>query len=141
VLSDGTAVDCPTWLDIVEYNQLETNCSLCPQGLINFCATQNNDKCVQCIDGFTVNAAGDVCLKNACTAAQDTTAAGDCVNPLPNCAPGRSVLTDAGDVVCSECKPGFKMAAGKCQALPDPEHCAQVEMSNPERTCNVCEEG
>jgi len=33
------------------------------------------------------------------------------------------------------------MFFGECQALPDPENCLEVEMSNPERICAVCNEG
>jgi len=122
-------------------NKLETNCSLCPAGQIDFCATQSGDKCIECTAGFLTNEDQTMCLSSSCIATQESTADGDCVTPLPNCATGMSAKTTTGQVVCSQCKPGFKMDAGNCQALPDPENCAQVEMSNPERTCNVCNEG
>lgn len=33
------------------------------------------------------------------------------------------------------------MLSGNCQALLDPSNCAEVELSNPERLCNVCISG
>jgi hypothetical protein len=128
-------------MDIVAQNKLSTNCSLCPSNLIDNCATQSGDKCLECVSGFSASETMDVCLSDSCAATEESTADGDCVTPPANCAPGSSTLTDTGDVHCTACKPGFEMDAGKCLALPDPANCAQVELSNPERTCNVCNEG
>ena len=46
--------------------------------------------------------------------------------------------TSNSDVKCEQCKDGFKMSKGKCAALPDPPHCDEIEMTNPERKCIVC---
>jgi len=128
---------------MVAEHHFATNCSLCPAGPIEFCATQNNDKCMECIDGYSVTATQDVCLKDACTAAMESDANGDCIIPVENCTPGHSSTATSGDVVCGLCKPGFEIDQKPyvCNALPDPENCAEIEMTNPERTCKVCNEG
>ena len=37
--------------------------------------------------------------------------------------------------------PGCKIDYLTCNALPDPKNSAEIEMTNPERTCKVCNEG
>lgn len=141
-LHNGDEVDCSTFIDIVAENHFATNCSLCPPALIEFCATQNNDKCMECIPGYSANATMDVCLNDNCTKPLESTASGDCVTPIMNCTHGSSVKLDNGDVICDLCMPGFKTSQPwECEPLPNPENCAEVEMTNPERTCKVCNEG
>lgn len=139
-LTDGQQVECSTWIDIVAQNKLDTMCFRCPAPGIANCGTQSGEVCLQCNSGYSVSAAQDVCLKNSCAAAEESTADGDCVAPVPNCTPGSTVKTTAG-AVCSACKPGFKLDAGHCMDLPDPEHCEVVTMTNPERLCEVCKDG
>jgi len=66
-IHDGSEVECSTWVEMVAEHHFATNCSLCPAGPIEFCATQNNDKCMECVAGYSVTATQDVCLKDACT--------------------------------------------------------------------------
>lgn len=122
-LGDGSSVACSTFLDIVAQNNLTTNCSLCPAELIAHCAEQSGEVCLQCEAGYSVSALKDMCLDGS-------------TEPIENCEPGQTVGSH-----CKACLPGFKIVSGKCQALPDPENCMQVEMTNPERKCKVCNVG
>lgn len=140
-LHDGSEVECSTWIDMIAEHNHATNCSLCPAAPIPFCATQNFDKCTACIDGYFADETQTVCLKD-CGAGLESTSSGECVSPVDNCTPGSTLMLDNGDIICSLCKPGFEITTThECLALPDPENCAEVEMTNPERTCKLCNEG
>jgi len=142
-LHDGSEVECSTWLDMIAEHHFETNCSLCPAALIEFCATQNFDKCTECVEGYSANATQDACLADACGEGEESTASGDCVVPVKNCTPGMSTFSEQHDrAICDLCMPGFKITKPYvCAPLPDPENCAEIEMTNPERTCKVCDAG
>jgi len=141
-LQNGEQVECSTWIDIVSQNKIDTACFRCPAPGIANCGKQSGDQCLECNSGFQVSDTKDVCLKSSCTAAQESTADGECVAPVPNCKPGSTDKPVGGFApFCRECKAGFKLDAGNCQALPDPSNCAVVTMTNPERLCEVCNDG
>jgi len=121
-------------------------CTRCPIPGIENCLTQSDAKCIECAEGYSASPDKDVCLLDICSdQGEESTEEGSCVKAAENCTPGQSTYTSSGldeyKIHCKLCKPGFKMFFGECQALPDPENCLEVEMSNPERLCAVCNEG
>jgi hypothetical protein len=135
-----SGVDCPTWLSIVLQFDISTSCSLCPAPAIDNCGTQSGDVCLECAEGYAASEMQDACLLADCAEGTEASLLGDCVVPLVDCAPGYTNNIASGSI-CEMCKPGFELNQGMCLALPDPENCAEVELSNPERTCNVCNPG
>jgi len=141
-LEDESVVECSTWLEMAAENNVTSNCSLCAAPApIDFCANQAGETCLECNPGYSLNEHQYKCLADACAAGEESTARGDCVVPVPDCAPGSTHKTTSGNLICKLCNPGFKIDSGNCQALPNPENCAEVEMSNPERICKVCNVG
>jgi len=141
VLAD-TEVACPTWLALAAENNINSNCSLCPAPLIENCVTQSGDQCLECAEGYSVTELKDFCLEESCASVgKDSLPDGTCVDTPSNCEPGMIVSSGTTEQVhCTKCLPGFNLVQGSCVALPDPENCAEIEMTNP-RKCIVCEEG
>lgn len=136
-LNSGDEVQCSTWLDLFQTSGMSSDCSMCPALDIANCATQSGSECIECAEGQTLSEMQDLCLLTDCPSGMEANVDNECVVPEPNCESGHTLTTSN----CQLCKPGFELKLGKCQELPDPENCAEIEMSNPEKTCNVCVEG